>query len=74
MSYWSLNWGQRLERLRRKEEKKTALRNGGTPRSNKDKCDKEVNMREKKILQIRDKLMVVILIYINIKKENRDLN
>lgn len=35
---------------------------------------KEVNAREKRMLQIRDKLMVAILIYVNTRKEKRDLN
>lgn len=65
--------GQRLERLRKKTEKR-AVGCGGIPRSYKDKCDKEVKAREKTMLQIKDKPTVAILIYINIQKQKRYLN
>lgn len=62
-SFLVIKLGQRLERLRKRKEKR-AVRCGEIPRNKKDKGDKEVNLRER--------LMVAILIYIDIKKKRKD--
>lgn len=74
MARWLRSFRSLTRESRKKEKKQRVLRYGGTPGSNKDKCDKEVNTREKRMLQIRHKLTVAILIYTNIRKENRNLN